>query len=192
MFNQLPVPYDQLDQSTFNGNLPNGNDCVPNINLSQQMMQNQQVALQAIGYLRAIAQSTAQKSPMHVFSYNMLSQNRFQNQVWQTWCQHLTTFVELLIMAKNYNTDDAIKMACTRLYEAFMSGCWKEYRNAGLGNVVPQNYWNGLEAGQALLNQILSDNQKYIQGGVGAFQQQQNNFAANFGNNNNFGNNTKH
>lgn len=189
--NQLPVPFNQLDQSTFNGNLPNGNDKVPQINLSQQMMQNQQIALQAIGYFRAIAQSTAQKTPLHVFCYNLLSQNNFQNQVWAQWCQHLVVFTELLIMAKGYNTNDAIKMACTRLYEAFLSGAFKEYANAGLGQVVPQQLWHGLEQGVGLYNQILADNQKYQQHGVAAFQQQQQSFG-NFNNgfqNNNFQNN---
>ncbi|ARV76822.1 hypothetical protein PHABIO_191 [Pseudomonas phage Phabio] len=174
MFNsQLPVPFNQLDQSTFNGNLPNGNDKVPQIQLSQQMMQNQQIALQAIGYFRAIAQSTAQKTPLHVFCYNLLSQNGFQNQVWAQWCQHLVVFTELLIMAKGYNTQDAIKMACTRLYEAFLSGAFKEYHQAGLNQVVPQQMWPSLEQGVMLYQQILADNQKYIQGGVAAFQQQQ-------------------
>lgn len=193
---QLPVPYNQVDNSTFNGNLPNGNDAVPQINLSQAMMQQQQVALQAIGYFRAIAQSTVEKSPMHVFAYNLLSSNRFQNQVWQQWCQHLVTFTELLIMAKGYTTQDAIKMACTRLYEAFMGMAWKEYRQ-GLQQVVPNHLWNGLEAAaNQLCPTILNDNQKYLQGGPAAFQQQQTAFSGNnnfnngsgFQNNNNQGN----
>lgn len=173
MFNQLPVPFDQIDQSTFNGNLPNGNDIVPNITLSQQMMQNQQVALQAIGYFRAIAQSTAQKTALHAFCYNLLSQNRFQNQIFTQWCQNLITFLELLIIAKGYNTKDGIEMACQRMYEAFMSMAWNEYKNAGLGPHVPNGMWQSLDKGLQLYTTIMQDNQKYLQHGAAAFQQQQ-------------------
>lgn len=173
MFNQLPVPFNTVDQSTFNGNLPNGNDAVPNIQLSQQMMQNQQVALQAIGYFRAIAQSTAQKTALHAFCYNLLSQNRFNNQVYTQWCQHLMVFVELLIIAKGYDSNKGIETACTRLYEAFLSKAWDEYKNNGLGQHVPNTLWPGLDKGLQLFNQIMTDNQKYQQGGAAAFQQQQ-------------------
>lgn len=192
--NQLPVPYNQVDQSTFNGNLPNGNDRVPNINLSQAMMQNQQIALQAIGYFRLIAQSVVQKTPLHAFSYNLLAQNGFQNQVWQTWCQTLVTLVEILIAVKGYNTNDAIKKACEMLYEAFMSMAFKEY--PGIQQVTPQNMWNNLQVGVQLYNQISSDCQRYIQGGPAAFQNQNtgfNGFPNNnngFNNNNNFQNNS--
>lgn len=182
--NSLPVPYNQLDQSTFNGNLPNGNDRVPNIQLSQQMMQNQQIALTAIGYFRAIAQSTVEKSPMHVFCYNLLSQNGFQNQVYTQWCQHLVTFVEFLIAVKGYNTDDAIKQSAQRLYEAFMGMAFKEY--PALQQVVPNGMWQGLQTAQALCQQIFNDCQKYQQGGIAAFQQQQQSFTG-FNNNNNSG-----
>jgi len=196
MFNNLPVPFNQVDQSTFNGNLPNGNDAVPNIQLSQQMMQNQQIALQAIGYFRAIAQSTAQKSALHAFCYNLLSQNRFQGPVYAQWCQHLMTFVELLIIAKGYDSKAGIEMGCTRLYEAFLSKAWDEFKNQGLGPNVPNGMWAGLDKGLQLFATIMQDNQKYLQGGAAAFQQQQfngfNNNNGSFGNNNhgNFTNNT--
>lgn len=188
--NQLPVPYNQVDQSTFNGNLPNGNDVVPNINLSQAMMQNQQIALQAIGYFRLVAQSVVQKTPLHAFCYNMLAQNHFQNQVFQQWCQTLVTFVEFLIAVKGYNTNDAIQQGATKLYESLMGMAFKEY--PALQQVTPQNMWNNLGSAVQMYQQINNDCQRYIQGGAAAFQNQStgfNNFSNNGVSNNNGGGN---
>lgn len=187
--NQLPVPCNQVDKNTFNGDLPNGNDRVPNINLSQAMMQNQQIALQAIGYFRLVAQATAEKTQLHAFCYNLLAQNGFQNQVYQQWCQTLVTFVEFLIAVKGYNTNDAIQQGAQKLYEGFLSMAFKEYQGA-LQQVTPQGMWQGLQVGVQLYNQINNDCQRYAQGGVQAFQQQNTGFSGFPNNNNGFNSNS--
>jgi len=151
----LPVPCTEVDPRWFNNNLPQGNDCVPPIQLSPWMQANQQVGLMTVGLVRGMAQSAASKSPTHTFVYNLLCQNGFQNQVWQQWCQTAVDFCEFLIVVKQYGPNEAVKKAAQCVVEAAMGVAFHTY--PVLQQVTPNNFWAGLQAAQQMYQQMLND-----------------------------------
>lgn len=164
---QLPVPYNGIDPSTQNPNLPQGNDRVPQIQLSPWMNQNQQIGLFAIGLFRSIAQSAVGNSATHVAAYNLLTQNQFQNQLWPQWCQMVVELTEILIRGKNYQPEAAVKMAAQRMYEAFLGMTFTTYPQ--LQQVTDSKYWAGLQTATQIFQQVTNDIHNFRQGG----QQQQ-------------------
>lgn len=151
----LPVPCNEQDPRWFNNNLPQGNDAVPPIQLSQWMQANQQVGLMTIGMVRAMAQAAANKSPTHCFVYNLLCQNGFQNQIWQQWAQTAVDFCEVLIIMKGYQPQDAINKAAQCTVEACMGVAFHTY--PPLQQVTPNNFWSGLQAAQQMYQQMTMD-----------------------------------
>lgn len=169
---QLPVPYNGIDPSTQNPNLPQGNDRVPQIQLTPWMNQNQQIGLFAIGLFRSVAQSAIGNSATHVAAYNLLSQNHFQNQLWPQWCQMVVELTEILIRGKNYQPDAAQKMAAQRVYEAFLGMTFNTYPQ--LQQVTDSKYWPGLQTALQIYQQVVNDINNFRQGGQQqpAFQHQ--------------------
>ncbi len=151
----LPVPCTEVDPRWFNNNLPQGNDCVPPIQLSQWMQANQQVGLMTIGLVRAMAQAAANKSQTHCFVYNLLCQNGFQNQIWQQWAQTAVDFCEVLILMKNYQPQAAVNKAAQCTVEACMGVAFHTY--PVLQQVTPNNFWPGLQAAQQMYQQMVTD-----------------------------------
>ena len=170
---QLPVSCQQIDQSTFNGNLPHGNDRVPQLQLSQNQANSQQLILMAIGLFRGLAQSSAGKTNLHIFAYNLLSNNWFQNQIFQQWCQHVADFVEFLCVCKNYSQNEAPAKAAQRIYEAFLGQCVASYPALVQMGAVPQQMFAGLQTAQQMYQQILNDIQSYKSGRYQPQMQQQ-------------------
>lgn len=160
--NGLPVPCTQIDNRFFNNNLPQGNDAVPRIELSQWMQQNQQIGLMAIGVMRSMAQGAANKSPVHTFVYNMFCQNQFQNQVWHQWCQTVVDFVEFLILIKNYPPQQGIEMAAQRTLESCLGVAYGTYPQ--LQQVTNQQLAGKLIEAQTVYNAICQDVAKYKAG----------------------------
>jgi hypothetical protein len=169
---QLPVPYNGIDPSTQNPNLPQGNDRVPQIQLSPWMNQNQQIGLYAIGLFRSIAQSAVGNSATHVAAYNLLSQNQFQNQLYPQWCQMAVELTELLIRAKNYQPEAAVKMAAQRVYEALLGMVFQTYTQ--LQQVTDSKFWPGLQTAAQIYQQVVNDINGFRNGGMQ--QQPQQNF----------------
>lgn len=169
----LPVPCNEVDPRWFNNNLPQGNDCVPPIQLSQWMQANQQVGLMTIGLVRAMAQSAAPKSPTHCFVYNLLCQNGFQNQIWQQWAQTAVDFCEVLILMRQYNVQDAVNKAAQCTVEACMGVAFHTY--PALQQVTPNNFWSGLQGAQQMYQQMTLDIRNLRSGNFqnGMQQQQQ-------------------
>ncbi|ABY63033.1 hypothetical protein ST201phi2-1p204 [Pseudomonas phage 201phi2-1] len=151
----LPVPCTEVDPRWFNNNLPQGNDCVPPIQLSQWMQANQPVGLMAIGLVRGMAQAAANKSPTHTFVYNLFCQNGFQNQVWQQWCQTAVDFTEFLIIVRQYNPNDAVKKAAQCVVEAAMGVAFHTY--PVLQQITPNNFWAGLQGAQQMYQSMIND-----------------------------------
>lgn len=162
--NQLPVSFDQIDQTTFNGNLPQGNDAVPQLQVSPWLHQNSQIAMYAIGTFRSIAQTACQKTHLHAFGYNLLSQNRFHNQVYQQWCQMVIDLTELLIVTKGYPPQDAVTKAAQRVYEAFLGMAYSTYPQ--LQQVTPRELQFGLQTAQQIYQSITNDIRQYRNGGM--------------------------
>lgn len=163
--NQLPVPYNGIDPSTQNPNLPQGNDRVPQLQLSQWMMQNQQIGLYAIGLFRSMAQSTVNKSPVHFAAYNLLAQNHFNNQLYQQWCDIVCVFVEFLIRVKGYQPQDGINKGCQRVYEALLGITFNQYQGQ-LQPVTPQQFIGGLQTALAIYTSVTTDVQNFRNGVV--------------------------
>lgn len=173
-FNQparLPVPFNGIDQSTLNNQLPQGNDRIPQVQLSQWMNANQQIGLLALGTLRMHAQNSIQKSGTHCAAYNLLAQNGFNNQVWNEYGQMAVDFVEFLCMVKRYNPQEACKMAGQRVYEALLGVVFGTYQ-AELQHeqVTPSGFWAGLQTAQQIFQSVTNDVRNYKSG---AYNQQQ-------------------
>lgn len=161
--NNLPVPCNQIDQSCFSNNLPQGNDRVPQVQLSPWLNANQQVGLLTIGLLRGMAQSSANKSPVHCFVYNLLAQNGFQNQVYQQWCQTAIDFAEFLVVVKGYTPNDAVNKAAQCTLESALGIAFHTY--ASLQQVTPNNFWPGLQKAQQMYQSIANDIKNFRSGG---------------------------
>ena len=168
---QLPVPVNGIDPQTQNPNLPNGNDRVPQIQLTQWMNQNQQIGLYAIGLFRSMAQGAIGNSGTHVAAYNLLTQNQFNNQLYPQWCQYVVELTEILIRGKNYQPEAAVKMAAQRIYESFLGMVFNSYQGQ-LQQCTDQKYWPGLQQAMAIYQQVMTDVNAFRQTG-GNFQQQQ-------------------
>lgn len=151
----LPVQWNQVDQSCFNNNLPQGNDRVPNVQLSPWLNANQQVGLLTIGLLRGMAQSAAGKSPVHAFVYNLLAQNGFQNQVYQQWSQTAIDFCEFLIVVRGYTPQDAVNKAAQCTLESALGIAFHTYPT--LQQVTPNQFWAGLQKAQQMYQSITND-----------------------------------
>lgn len=177
----LPVPCNQVDQRFFNNNLPDGNDAIPQVQLSQWMQQNQQVGLKAIGLFRGMAQGACQKTPLHTFAYNLLCSNGFQNQVYQQWCQTVVDFTEFLVNVKGYqmppppgyqsNGQDAAMVAAQKVLEAFLGVAFGTY--PALQQVTPQQMIPALQQSQVMYNSINNDINAYKSGHYNRPQPQQ-------------------
>lgn len=164
----LPVPLNQIDQSTINNQLPNGNDKIPQIQLSQWSQANQQLQLYAIGAFRLKAQNTINKTPFHVFCYNLLSSNGFQNQIWNQWSGLVVDFVELLVRLRHYQPNGAVEQATTVLYEIYLGKVYESYaQDLQQANVITQELHNSLmiAAGryQTVVNDITTSKQNNFQ-----------------------------
>lgn len=176
-FNQparLPVPFNGVDQSTLNNQLPQGNDRTPQVQLSPWMNANQQIGLLAIGMLRAHAQNSVQKSGTHCAAYNLLSQGGFNNQVWNEYGQLVIDFVEFLCAIKRYQPQDACKMASQRVYEALLGVVFATYQQElQHEQITPSGFWAGLQTAQQIYTSVTTDVRNYKSGMYNQQQQQQ-------------------
>ncbi|AEH03563.1 hypothetical protein AVT69_gp138 [Pseudomonas phage PhiPA3] len=160
----LPVPFHGVDQNTFNGNLPAMNDKVPPVQLSQLMMQNQQAVYQVIAKFRLNAQMAVNKGYLQMFCYNLLSQNGFQNPVYQQWAQTAVDFFEFLVVGKGYQPQQAIDMAAQRVMEAFIGMAFATYQQ-GLSQLVEPSRIPSLQTAVQIYHQITADIQRFKSGG---------------------------
>ena len=76
------IAYNMVDQSTFNQNLPMNNDAPIQVQPSPWLNQQgaQQMLGMAVGLFRQRLQDRSNRTPLHCWAYNRISQNRFQNQ----------------------------------------------------------------------------------------------------------------
>lgn len=125
----LPLPHDSYDPATFNGNLPAQNDKVPQLNWSQfyQQPAAQQMGLFAIASFRALLQSRVQRSALHCFAYNIISQHGFQNQQWTEWCQRVIDFAEFLVVRQQNQGQAAAEKAATQLMSCYYGAVIQAY-----------------------------------------------------------------
>lgn len=164
----LPVPHNQVDQGTFNNNLPQGNDRVPQINMPKIFAGNSQAPLYAIGLFRKKIQEAHQRSPVHIVAYNVLSQNYFQNPFFQQWAQKAVDLTAIFI-GRGGNPQQLLEQAVTMLAEAYMGAIWTAYKPA-LVQLVPQNLAQTLEQAAMRFNEV----ENIIRGAIQQQNQQQN------------------
>lgn len=124
------VCYNIVDQSTFNPNLPTGNDLQIQVAPSQwlQLPQSQQTLAMAVGIFRGLIQQRAQRSNLHTWAYNRLSANRFGNQTFAQWAQHLANFLEFIsvVQAQNNPPQTAQNKAGDTMYKCYIAQCLAE------------------------------------------------------------------
>jgi len=136
---QLPVSPTQPDGSTFNNNLPHGNDVWPQISFPQQFGE---LASAVVANFRMYAQSRATKSPVHCFAYNLLAQNRFSNQLMQEWCQRAVDFAVFLVLAQRNDPNAALQKTMANIYPAYLSVVASNWQD--VARMAPQEIINGL------------------------------------------------
>lgn len=125
---QLPVPYDRWDQSTYNAQLPQGNDVFPNIKIPPGIDPN--IASQVVSEFRNIIQSRVTRhntTPLHIFAYNLFAQNRFNSQEFAQWCQIVVDFTDFLMRAQNNPPQVAIPKAVERIYTSALAMIAAQY-----------------------------------------------------------------
>lgn len=150
------IVFNMLDQSTFNPNLPNNNDVQAQVQLTPWLQQPtaQQLLARAVAVFRLRLQERAQRTFVHTWAYNNISQNRFQNQVWTEWCNRLAGFLEFLIVCQPQTNppETALAKATDSMFKCYMSACVA--MNPQLQQFIPQDQY-----GQAMH----SDIQKFSQ-----------------------------
>lgn len=152
---QLPVSHTQVDGSTFNNNLPAGNDVWPTLQMPRRLDPN--LAASVVANFRTLAQTRSSKTNLHCFAYNLLSQNRFHNQLFQEWCQRAVDFAEFLAVAQAaYNTPPQIvEKASKKIYVGFLSLLASQY--PALAQMLPQETLQGLNLAMQEFSAIQQD-----------------------------------
>lgn len=160
----LPVSPTQIDGSAFNNALPQGNDVWPQVQFNPGA--DTQTGAQAIALFRTYAQSRANKSPIHCFTYNLLQQNRFQNQLFTAWCQSVVDFCDFLMRGQNQPPQQAADKAASRVYQVLMASLYRQY--PALQQFLDQSIITGLNdaalVGQAMQNDIAQFKQRLAGG----------------------------
>lgn len=161
---QLPVSPDHPDQSTFNPNLPNGNDVWPP--LTRQPQLDGQVIAACVSQFRMFAQTRAAKTRVHTFTYNMLSSNRFNNPIMNEWCQRTVDFCEFLIRVQNNPPMVAAEKAAAKIYLGLLYTMVATPQFAVLQQMIDQNTATGLNQAGAELQSITNDVQNWLRQGT--------------------------
>jgi len=171
------IALNQIDQSTFNPNLPHSNDIQIQIPQTQlfQNPQAQQYLMQAVATFRLRLQERSQRSCLHSWAYNQISQNRFQNQVWMQWVDHLAGFFEFLVVVQGQNNPPptAVAKAADTMFKCYLSTCVAAQPQLMqfVGN--DQAAVNDIQKYSQVYGAILQDIQAYRSGRMMAPQQQQ-------------------
>lgn len=173
------IVFNLLDQSTFNPNLPNNNDVQAQVQLTPWLQQQsaQQLLARAVAVFRLRLQERAQRTFVHTWAYNNISQNRFQNQVWTDWCNRLAGFLEFLIVCQPQTNppETALAKATDSMFKCYLSSCVA--MNPQLQQFIPQDqYGQAMHADIQKFSQILGvinqDLQAYRSGRQMSPQQQ--------------------
>lgn len=166
----------QVDQSTFNPNLPNGNDLPIQVPQSQWLQNPQAVQLLgvALGTFRLRLQERAARSPLHTWAYNQISQNRFQNQIWQQWSAHAAGFLEFLMVAQAQNNPPqvAIPKVADTMFKCYLSNCVAAQPQLGQFIAGDQAAMMDIQKYSQVFGAIMQDIQAYRSGRAMAPQQQ--------------------
>lgn len=176
-----------VDSSAFLNNPIQENQAIPHPPMSQWFQQNQSQAMyrDAVGKMRARLQERSNRSPLHIWTWNFISQNYFNNQAWQEWCITLFNFLELLTVAQSqYNPPQvAVDRASDTIYKCILvTMCDTQ----GFQQVVAQDpaMVADMQKYRAMLPTIRADIQAYRQGTYrpgGQPQQQQYGVQPNYG-----------
>lgn len=168
---QLPASFQQVDGTYFNGALPQQNDVFPQIQFMPGA--NTQTIAYAISLFRTYAQTRAEKSPIHCFTYNLLQMNRFQNQLFTGWCQLVADLCDFLERGQQVQSAVAADKAASRIYQVLMANLCQQY--PAIQQYLDQPTLNGLTDAARLGQNISNDITQFkarLQGGVGVGQQQ--------------------
>lgn len=133
----------QVDFSTFNNNLPEGNDRVPQLQIPMTLGNQQNVVAYVVACFRKALQDGAQNSPVHILAYNTISSNWFQNQYYQQWCQKAVDFTAVM-MNQQAGDSGVIYNYAKTVAEAFIGFIWGQYRNQMYNQVNP-NFINNFD-----------------------------------------------
>ncbi len=153
---QPPVPFDQVDQNTFNHNLPQGNDVWPQLNVPQPL--GGPIVGRIISEFRALAQSrvmTHNATPLHMLAYNLMSQNYFNNQLFSDWCQRAVDFAEFLVVVQRNSPDVAVQKAVMKIYRSFLAVTAAEY--TVVAQQLDQRTYNDLLEASREFQDIMND-----------------------------------
>lgn len=179
----FPVPHDQVNKGTFNQQLPNNNDKIPQLQIPPMVAMNpqlQQMAIYAVGLFRVTAQNAAETTYLHALAYNILSNNMFANNVYQQWCQKVVDFFTFLVTRRNKQPQEAVNTAASYLWQAFVARI--AVAHPQIQSFVPHlsgNIQQALTLANTIDNDIAQLNtQPMNQMGMGGFQNPMNQFNA--------------
>lgn len=126
MGGNLPFPYDHVyDPSTIDQNLPNSNRVMVNVHIPPMLQQH---SAWVIGMFRAAAQKRLNYGPLHVFEYNLLSYNHFQNEIFAMQIQVLFDTIDFMVQIQQEPYQQAIERAIDKVYAGHMAVTAVEYQ----------------------------------------------------------------
>ena len=159
--NNLPVPHDRVDQSTFSRYLPQQNDVFPPIQPPPTL---DVPTLNLIpGKFRERMQASASKSPVNTFAYNLLSQNYFNNQIFTEWVQRVADFVEMLIVCQGEAPQQAVDKAVVFIYRCMLAGLVSQYQ--ALMQLLPPALMTEIQQAARDLQDVIVDINAFHQRG---------------------------
>lgn len=170
------VPFNMVDQTTFNPNLPMNNDAPIQVQPSQWLNQQgaQQMLAMAVGLFRQRLQERAARTPLHAWAYNRISANRFQNPAWQQWCSHIFNFLEFISVAQAQNNppQQAPGKAADTMFKCYLAQCVAEQPQL-MSFIQDQTMVAEIQKYSQLLGAIMQDVTAYRSGAMMTPQMQQ-------------------
>lgn len=150
-------------------------NCPPaQVNLSQFMQMNQQVAQMAIAQFFQQLMGSQQKSPLHAAAVQNMGQNNFQNQVWNTWVQIVVDLVETYMRSTQQpmQPQQAVQQAVMVVFQGYLGSVYMANQMAFQGQ-LPAPMLQQLQQAAATLQNAQQQIQIMKQQTSGQIQQYQ-------------------
>ena len=149
-------------------------NCPPaQVNLSQFMQMNQQVAQMAVAGLFQQLAGSQQKSPIHQAAFQNMGQNNFQNQIWNTWAQMVVDLAECYMRSTQQpmQPPQAVQQAATVIFQGYLGSVYMANQMAFQGQ-LPQPMLQQLQQAAQTLAQAQQQIQVMKQQTSGQFSAQ--------------------
>lgn len=137
----LPVPADQMVTANFINGAPNNLPQLPQVPVSQNIAPYLPMI---VGYLVSFIQNNAQKNAVRVFSFNMFSNNAWNNPAFLQAVSSVSEYAEALLAENKGTPDQVIQFAVNEFLECMAGVFVQQYPD--LQRFLTQQDFAGVQA----------------------------------------------